>query len=68
MKNMVMNTLSEIVLTDIENKLDELGVTIVEERYNLTYHRYEIYIKVNLRQKHAIRKFVKHRDVRIFEV
>lgn len=38
MRNIVMSTLSETVLTDIEKKLDELGVNIIEERYDLLNH------------------------------
>lgn len=37
-KNVVISTLSEDVVTSIENKFEELGVDIIEERYDLLYH------------------------------
>lgn len=47
------------VFADIEDKLDEMGVSVIEERYDLLHHRYEIYVKVNLRQSYKLRKFIK---------
>ena len=67
-KNVVMSTLSEDVLSDIENKLEELGVSIIEERYDLLYHRYELYVKVNLRQSYKLRRFIKNRNANIMEL
>lgn len=67
MKKVVVSTLSEEVLTDVENKFEELGVNIIEERYDLLYHRYEIYAKVNLRQSYKLRHFIKNRDANIME-
>lgn len=68
MKNVVVSTLSEEVLTEIENKFEDLGVSIIEERYDLLYHRYELYVKVNLLQSYKLRKFIKSHDaIIVFE-
>lgn len=68
MRKVVISTLSEDVLTDVENKLDELGVNIIEERYNLLYHQYELYAKVNLRQRYKLRRFMNSRNANIMEL
>ena len=68
MRNMVFSTLFEEDFINIENKLEELGVNIIEERYDLLYHRYEIYVKVNLRQRYKLRRFSKNCAVNILEL
>lgn len=68
MRKVVISTLSEDVLTDVENKLDELGVNIIEERYNLLHHQYELYAKVNLRQRYKLRRFMNSRNANIMEL
>ena len=65
MKNVVISTLFEDELTEVENELDELGVSIIEVRYDLLYHRYDLYTKLNLRQLYKLRKFVKSHAVNI---
>lgn len=64
-KNVVVSTLSEEVFEDIENKLEEMGVSVIEERYDLLYHRYEIYVKLNFRQNYNLRHFIKNRNLRV---
>lgn len=67
-KHVVVSTLSEEVFEDVISKLEDLKVNIIEERYNLVYHRYEIYAKLTLRQSYMLRHFLKSRDANIFEV
>lgn len=67
-KHVVISTLSEEVFEDVIAKLEDLEVNIIEERYDLLYHRYEIYAKLTLRQSYTLRHFVKSRDASIFEV
>ena len=66
MKNVVVSTLFEDELTEVENKLEELGASIVEERYDLLYRRYDLYVRLNLRQLYKLRKFVKSHAVNIY--
>ena len=66
MKNVVVSTLFEDELTEVENKLEELGASIIEERYDLLYRRYDLYVKLNLRQLYKLRKFVKSHAVIIY--
>lgn len=68
MRKVVISTLSEDVLTDVENKLDELGVNIIEKIYDLLYHRYELYVKVNLRQSYKLHRFMNSRNANIMEL
>ena len=66
-RNVVVSTLSEDVFEDVVNKLDEMEVNIVEKRYDLLYHRYEIYVRINFRQSRILRKFTRYRDAKIIE-
>ena len=68
MRNVVVNTLSEEMFEGMLDKLDEIGGNVIEKRYDLLYHRYEIYAKLNFRQSYKLRQFIKHRDVNILEV
>lgn len=68
MRHVVISTLFEEDFLAAEDKLEELGVNIIEERYDLLYHRYEIYVKTNLRQSYNLRRFVKNHAVSIMEV
>lgn len=67
-RNVVVSTLSENVFTDVVDKFEELGVNIIEKRYDLLYHRYEIYVRLTLRQSYTLRHFVKNRDANILEL
>lgn len=58
-KNVVIGTLSQEVFEDVINKLEEMGVDIIEKRYDLLYKRYEIHVKPTLRQSYMLRRFVK---------
>ena len=62
-RNVVMSTLFEDEFLEVENKLEEMGVSIIEERYDLLYHRYEIYVRVGIKQMFELRKFVKSHAV-----
>ena len=66
--NVVLSTLFEDELTEVENELEGLGVSIEEIRYDLLYHRYDLYAKLNLRQLYKLRKFVKSHAVNIIYV
>ena len=66
-KNVVISTLSEDVFTDAVDKIEEMGARVIEKRYDLLYHRYEIYAKLNLRQSYILRKFMKSREATIME-
>lgn len=61
-RNVVISTLSEDVFTNTIDKLEELGVCIIEKRYDLLYHRYEIYARATLRQSYVLRHFMKNLD------
>ena len=63
--NVVLSTLFEEDLTEVENELEELGVDIEELRYDLLYHRYDLYAKMTLRQVYKMRKFIKSHAVNI---
>lgn len=65
MKNVVISTLSEEVFESVVNKFEELGVSIIEKRYDLLYHRYEVYARTNLRQSYILRRFIKTLDANI---
>lgn len=67
-RNVVVSTLSDEVFEDVVNKLEELGAYIVEKRYDLLYHRYEIYAKMSLRQSYKLRRFVKPHNASMIEV
>lgn len=67
-RNVVMSTLSEEVFEEIVNKLEEMGVNIIEKRYDLLYHRYEIYVRANLRQSYQLRHFIKNREAYILDL
>ena len=64
-KKVVLSTLFEDELTEVENKLEELGVSIIEIRYDLLYRRYDLYAKFTLRQLYQLRKFIKSHAVNI---
>ena len=64
-KKVVLSTMFEEDLTKVENKLEELGVSIIELRYDLLYHRYDLYAKMTLRQLYQLRKFIKSYAVNI---
>lgn len=59
MRSIVMSTLQEDALADLENKLDEMGVNIIEERYDLLRRKYEVYVKANFWQSSKLRYLVK---------
>jgi hypothetical protein len=67
-KNVVVSTLSEGVVEDVESKLEDMGVSIIEERYDLLHHRYEIYARLSLRQNYKLRRFIKNRNADIVEL
>ena len=60
--NVVVSTLSQEVFEDLVNKFEEKGVSIIEKRYDLLYHRYEIYVRLNHRQCYTIQRFIKPRN------
>lgn len=64
-KNVVVNTLSDEVLTDIENLIEDIGANVIEIRYDLLYHRYELYTRLNFKQRHQLRYFIKSREAKI---
>ena len=66
-RNVVVSTLSEEVFEELDDKLEELGVSIVEKRYDLLYHRYEIYVRATIRQSYKLRHFVKDRAATIID-
>ena len=68
MRNVVVSTLSEEMFENVLDKLDEIGGDIVEKRYDLLYHRYEIHAKLNFRQSSKLRRFIRHSDVTILEI
>lgn len=68
MRHVVASTLSQELFENVLDKLDEIEGEVVEKRYDLLYHRYEIYAKLNFLQSCKLRKFIKHRDVTILEV
>ena len=57
--NVVVSTLSVEVFEDIVNKFEDMGISIIEKRYDLLYHRYEIYVRLNFRQCYTVQRFVK---------
>lgn len=63
--NVVLSTLFEDELEEVEKELEELGVSIEELRYDLLYHRYDLHAKLTLRQVYKLRKFVKSHAVNI---
>ena len=65
MRNVVVSTLSEEAFEGLVNKFEEMEVDIIEKRYDLLWHRYEIYVKINLRQRNKLRKFINHRYTQI---
>ena len=67
-RNVVLSTFSGEVFEDIVDKLEEMEVDIIEKRYDLLYHRYEIYAKLTFLESSKLRRFIKHRDVNILEV
>lgn len=67
MKKVVVSTLSEETFCDVVDLIEGLGVNIIEKRYDLLYHRYEIYAKLNLRQSYKLRHFVKSLDAYVIE-
>lgn len=60
--NVVASTLSEEVFENLVNKFEEMGVDILEKRYDLRYHRYEIHVRLNHRQCYTIQRFTKHHN------
>lgn len=66
-RNVVISTLSGDAFEEIMDKLEETKVYIVEKRYDLLYHRYEIFIRANLRQRYIMRNFIKSLDANIIE-
>ena len=66
-KNVVISTMSEEVFTDVLDKIDELGGDVVEKRYDLLWKRYEIHVKLTLRQSYILRRFIKNRNINIME-
>ena len=68
MRNVVVSTLSQEVFENVLDKLDEIGGNVIEKRYDLLYHRYEIYAKLTYLQSYKLRKFIRHRDVNILEI
>ena len=66
-KKVVVSTLSGEVFDDVVSKLEELEVDIIEKRYDLLYHRYELYAKLTLRQSYILRHFIKSREATIME-
>lgn len=67
-RNVVVSTLSEDVFESVADVFEELGVNIIEKRYDLLYHRYEIYARLTLRQCYKLRKFIKNRNANILEL
>lgn len=67
-KSVVISTLSEDVFTGVEGKLEEIGARIIEKRYDLLYHRYELYTKLDIWQRYKLRHFIKSYGATIMEV
>ena len=67
-RDVVLSTLSPDVFEDAVNKIEEMGASIIEKRYDLLYHRYEIHAKLTHRQCYKLRKFIRYRDVSILEI
>lgn len=66
-RNVVISTLSENVFENAVDQLEDLGAIIMEKRYDLLYHRYEIYARMTLRQSYKMRHFVKSLDATIID-
>ena len=66
-KKVVVGTMSGEVFEDIITKLEEMEINIIEKRYDLLYHRYEIYAKLTLRQSYMLRRFIKSLDASMIE-
>ena len=67
-KNVVMSTLFEEDFEAINDRLEDMGIDIIEKRYDLLYHRYEVYARVTIRQSYMLRRFVKKLAVSILVV
>lgn len=67
-KNVVMSTLFEEDFEAINDQLEDMGIDIIEKRYDLLYHRYEVYARVTVRQSYVLRRFVKKLAVSILVV
>lgn len=67
MRNVVISTLFEEDFLAVADKLEELEANIIEKRYDLLYHRYEIYVKANLRQCYKLRRFAKDHALAIMD-
>lgn len=66
--NVVVSTLSEEVFEELVNKFEEMGVTIIEKRYDLLYHRHEIYVRLNYRQCYTIQRFTRPRNASLISL
>lgn len=66
-RNVVISTLSEDVFENAVDQIESLGASIIEKRYDLLYHRYEIYARMTLRQSYKMRHFVKSLDATIID-
>ena len=67
-KHVVVSTLSEDVFEGAVDKIEEMGGHIEEKRYDLLYHRYEIYAILDLWQSYKLRHFIKSYGATIMEV
>ena len=63
--NVVVGTLSDEVFDALDDMFEKIGVNIIEKRYDLLYHRYEIHARVNLQQVYKLRKFVQSHNAEI---
>lgn len=66
-RKVVISTLSGDVFENVVDKLEAMEVDIVEKRYDLLYHRYEIYVKTTLRQNYKLRHFIKSLDANFMD-
>jgi hypothetical protein len=67
MRNVVISTLFEEDFLAVADKLEELEANVIEKRYDLLYHRYEIYVRTTLRQSYKLRKFAKNHALSIMD-
>lgn len=62
-KQVIISTVSEQLLSNIEKKLEDMGIDIVEIRYDLLWKRYDVYAKVTREQAYELLEFTKIHDL-----
>ena len=65
MRKVIISTMFEEDFESVERKLEDMKVNIEEEKYDLLYHRYDIYAKVNIKQLAQLYRFKKHHAINL---